>query len=136
MALGSILLVGTHIDGHLRRLAAASTVLFAVAALALAVLSGVPALVYVAAAAWGLAFGSSATLFITAAIHATADASDVAQSLTITIFNCSIGLGGLLGGILVAQAGGASLSWAALVLLAAAATAVVTGHRHAFPRNV
>ncbi|MCF3960157.1 hypothetical protein [Streptomyces fuscigenes] len=46
----SVVVVGTHIVRHLRRLVVASTVVFAAAALVPAVFSGVPALVYVAGA--------------------------------------------------------------------------------------
>ncbi|HEY3481527.1 MAG TPA: MFS transporter, partial [Streptomyces sp.] len=112
-----------------------STGLFAVSVLVLAVFSGAPALVYLAAAAWGLAFGSSPSLFVGAAITATKEASDVAQSITITVFSASIALGGFLGGLLVADLGASSLTWASLVLLAAAAAAVFSGKRHAFPQE-
>jgi predicted MFS family arabinose efflux permease len=129
----SVLVVGTHIDHHLRKLIVSSTVLFAISVLDLAVFSGVPALVYLAAAAWGLAFGSSPSLFIGGAIKATGPASDVAQSITITFFSASIALGGFLGGLLIEGLGTPSITWSALVLLLAAAAAVIGGKRHAFP---
>ncbi|MFE2544321.1 MFS transporter [Actinacidiphila glaucinigra] len=129
----SVLVVGTHIDQHLRRLVVGSTALFALTVLVLAVSSGVPVLVYVAVAAWGFAFGSSPSLFIGAAINATGAAADVAQSVTITVFSSSIALGGLAGGLLVADLGTASITWAALALLVAAAAAVTSGRKHAFP---
>ncbi|MEW2506863.1 MFS transporter [Amycolatopsis sp. CA-161197] len=129
----SVVVVGAHIDHHLRKLIVASTLLFGVSVLVLAVLSGVPALVYVAAAAWGLAFGSSPSLFIGAAITATAEAADVAQSIVISFFSGSIALGGLAGGLLIAGLGTASITWASLVLLVFSAVAVVGGRRHAFP---
>lgn len=131
----SVVVVGSHIDHHLRKLIVGSTGLFAVSVLVLAVFSGAPALVYLAAAAWGLAFGSSPSLFVGAAITATKEASDVAQSITITVFSASIALGGFLGGLLVADLGASSLTWASLVLLAAAAAAVFSGKRHAFPQE-
>jgi predicted MFS family arabinose efflux permease len=131
----SVVVVGTHIDHHLRRLVVGSTVLFAVSVLVLAVFSGVPVLVYVAAAAWGFAFGSSPSLFVGAAINATAAASDVAQSITITVFSSSIALGGFLGGLLVADLGAASITWASLALLVIAAAGVIGGRRHAFPKG-
>ncbi|WP_405765256.1 MFS transporter [Actinacidiphila glaucinigra] len=129
----SVVVVGTHIDRHLRRLVVGSTALFALTVLVLAASSGVPALVYVAVAAWGFAFGSSPSLFIGAAINATGAAADVAQSITITVFSSSIALGGLAGGLLVADLGTASITWAALALLVAAAAAVAGGRKHAFP---
>ncbi|MFB6720676.1 hypothetical protein ACFCV3_10965 [Kribbella sp. NPDC056345] len=63
----SVLVVGTHIDHHLRKLVVGSTLLFAISVPALALLSGIPVLVYIAAGAWGFAFGSSPSLFIAAA---------------------------------------------------------------------
>jgi predicted MFS family arabinose efflux permease len=129
----SVLVVGAHIDHHLRKLTVASTVLFAISVLVLAIFTGLPVLVYVAAAAWGLAFGSSPSLFIGAAIDATKAAADVAQSITITFFSASIALGGLIGGLLVADLGTTSITWATLTLLVVAAITVVAGRRHAFP---
>jgi predicted MFS family arabinose efflux permease len=110
-------------------------VLFAVGALVLAIFTGVPALIYIAVAAWGFAFGSSPSLFIGAAINATEEAADVAQSITITVFSSSIAAGGLLGGLLIADLGTMSLAWTTLVLLIASAIAVIGGRKHAFPKS-
>jgi predicted MFS family arabinose efflux permease len=131
----SVLVVGAHIDHHLRKLVVGSTVLFAISVLALAVFSGLPVLVYIAVAAWGFAFGSSPSLFIAAAIDATGPAAHVAQSITITVFSASIALGGLVGGLLIADLGTASMTWVSLALLVAATAAVIAGKTHAFPRN-
>jgi predicted MFS family arabinose efflux permease len=129
----SVLVVGTHIDHHLRKLVVGSTVLFAISVLVLAVFASEPVLIYVATAAWGFAFGSSPSLFIGGAINATGAASHVAQAITITVFSSSIALGALFGGVLVADLGTASITWASLVLVAAAAVAVIGGKKHAFP---
>ncbi|HEX4221669.1 MAG TPA: MFS transporter [Pseudonocardiaceae bacterium] len=131
----SVVVVGTHIDHHLRKLIVGSNVLFAISVLVLAVFTSLPALIYVAVAAWGFAFGSSPSLFIGSAIKATGPASDVAQSITITVFSGSIALGGLIGGLLVADLGTASITWASLILLIVSAAAVIGGRTHAFPRN-
>jgi predicted MFS family arabinose efflux permease len=131
----SVLVVGTHIDHHLRKLVVSSTVVFAACVLVLAVFAHAPVLVYVAVAAWGFAFGSSPSLFIGAAINATGDAADVAQSVTITVFSASIAIGGFIGGLLLAGLSTASITWAALVLLIAAAATVIGGTRHAFPKR-
>jgi predicted MFS family arabinose efflux permease len=131
----SVLVVGQHIDHHLRKLVVASTVLFAACVLVMAVLTGVPALIYAAAAAWGLAFGSSPSLFFAAAIDAAKDAPDVAQSITVTVVSGSIAAGGLIGGLLIAGLGTASITWAALILLVVAAVLVLGGRRHAFPSS-
>jgi predicted MFS family arabinose efflux permease len=131
----SVVVVGSQIDHHLRKLVVGSTVLFAASVLVLAVFSGLPVLVYLATAAWGLAFGSSPSLFIGGAINATGAASDVAQSITITVFSASIALGGFLGGLLVADLGAVSITWASLALLVASAVAVIGGRTHAFPKD-
>ncbi|MEU4670230.1 MFS transporter [Amycolatopsis sp. NPDC023774] len=131
----SVVVVGAHIDRHLRKLIVASTLLFAVSVLVLAGFAGVPALGYLAAAAWGLAFGSSPSLFIGGAINAAAEAADVVQSIVISFFSGSIALGGLVGGLLIAGLGTASITWASLVLLVFAAMAVIGGRKHAFPRG-
>ncbi|MFE6552979.1 MFS transporter [Streptomyces sp. NPDC057746] len=131
----SVLVVGTHIDRHLRRLVVGSTVLFAICVLVLALFSGAPLLVYIAVAAWGFAFGSSPSLFIGGAIDATGAAADVAQSITITVFSASIALGGFIGGLLLANLDATSIAWASLALLIAAGAAVIGGRRHAFPKG-
>ncbi|MBW8705871.1 Purine ribonucleoside efflux pump NepI [Streptomyces sp. MBT84] len=131
----SVLVVGTHIDRHLRRLVVGSTVLFAICVFVLALFSGVPLLVYIAVAAWGFAFGSSPSLFIGGAIDATGAASDVAQSITITVFSASIALGGFIGGLLLANLDATSITWASLALLIAAGAAVIGGRKHAFPKG-
>ncbi|MFI5708866.1 MFS transporter [Kribbella sp. NPDC051620] len=131
----SVVVVGTHIDHHLRKLVVASTIFFAISVLVLAVFAGLPVLIYLAVAAWGFAFGSSPSLFIAAAIDATGQAAHVAQSITITVFSASIALGGLAGGLLIAGLGTASIAWTSLALLLAATVAVIAGKSHAFPRN-
>ncbi|MEV6304613.1 MFS transporter [Actinoplanes sp. NPDC051861] len=131
----SVQVVGAHIDRHLRELTVGSTAVFAAAVLVLALLSDMPALIYVAAAAWGLAFGSSPSLFIGAVIEAAADASEVAQAITVTVFSASIAIGGLAGGLLVAGLGTPSITWSALVLLLVAAVLVIGGTKSAFPRK-
>jgi predicted MFS family arabinose efflux permease len=127
----SVVVVGAHIDRHLGKLIVGSTLLFGLSVLVLAVFSGVSALVYIAVAAWGFAFGSSPSLFFHGVIDATKAASDVAQSITVTVYSSSIALGGFLGGLLVANLGAASITWSALVLLVAAGAAVI----RAFPKR-
>ncbi|MGW3860645.1 MFS transporter [Streptomyces sp. NPDC005047] len=131
----SVLVVGAHIDRHLRKLTVSSTVVFGAAALLLGAVSGVPILVYVAVAAWGFAFGSSPSLFIGAAINATRQAADVAQSITITVFSASIAVGSFFGGLLIAGLGTTSLTWAALAFLIASAVTVIGGRKHTSPPN-
>ncbi|MFE0633371.1 MFS transporter [Streptomyces sp. NPDC058864] len=131
----SLLVVGTHIDRHLRKLVVSSVVTFAASVLVLAVLAHIPVLVYAAVAAWGFAFGSSPSLFVGAAINASGEAAHIAQSITITVFSASIAIGGLIGGLLLAAVSTASITWASLLLLIAAAVTVITGSKHAFPER-
>ena len=135
MALVSIGYVGARIDGHLRLLIVGSTVTFAVASLILVSLSSVPIFVYVGAAAWGLAFGSSGTLFTGAVGAVTGPAADVGQSMLVTVFNAGIALGGLLGGLLLSVFGPWSLAWSALLLTAPVAVTVIVAKRCAFPTD-
>ena len=59
-----------------------------------------PAILYLGVAAWGLGFGGSATLFVTAGIRAAG--TDGFQALVVTVFNLSIAAGGVFGGLLLA----------------------------------
>jgi len=129
----SIFLVGMFIDGHLRKLVVASTVLLAASALVMAVLTGLPVVIYIAAATWGLVYGNSATLFMAAIIKASGPAAHVGQSMVTLVFSISIGLGGLIGGVVVDGLGTKSIMWTALALLAAASVLAIGGKKHAFP---
>lgn len=112
--------VGLLIDRHLHRLTLGSTLLFAVAALALGAAAHQPAAVYAAVAAWGLAFGGAATLFQTTLAKAAGDAADVAQSMLVTAWNLAIAGGGIAGGLLLDRFGAGAFSPAMLALLLAA----------------
>jgi predicted MFS family arabinose efflux permease len=129
----SVLVVSAHIDKHHRKLVIASTLLLGVAVLVMAVLTGIPVFIYAAAAAWGLAFGSSPSLFMGAMIKPSGPAADVGQSLTVLVFSGSISLGGLIGGLLIEGLGTVSITWTALALLVVAAFLVIGGKKHAFP---
>jgi predicted MFS family arabinose efflux permease len=129
----SVVVVGKYSDRHHRRLMVASTVVLAVSMLAMAVLTGFPVVIYVAAAAWGLAYGSSAGLFMGAMINASGPAADVGQSMVTLVFSLAIALGGLVGGLLIDALGTGSITWTALALLVAAALLVIGGKKHAFP---
>lgn len=129
----SIWLTGVLIDRHHRRLVVVSTALFAVAAGVLAVAASSPAVDYAAVAAWGLAFGGAATLLQSALMRAAGKHADAAQSSMVTTWNLGIGLGGLVGGALLAGFGPESLIIAAVVLLVPTALAVLLARTHAFP---
>jgi predicted MFS family arabinose efflux permease len=115
--------VGLLIDRHLHRLTLGSTLLFAVAALALGAAAHQPTAVYGAVAAWGLAFGGAATLFQTTLAKAAGDAADVAQSMLVTAWNLAIAGGGIGGGLLLDRFSAGAFSPAMLALLLAALAA-------------
>ena len=115
--------VGLLIDRHLHRLTLGSTLLFAVAALALGAAAHQPTAVYGAVAAWGLAFGGAATLFQTTLAKAAGDAADVAQSMLVTAWNLAIAGGGIAGGLLLDRFSAGAFSPAMLALLLAALAA-------------
>ncbi|KVE37533.1 MFS transporter [Burkholderia sp. TSV86] len=128
-----IWIIGVLIDRHLRALTLASTVLFGLAALALGVAGNAPVVVYAAVAAWGLAFGGTATLFQTAIAITAGEGADVAQSMLVTTWNMAIAAGGSIGGVLLDRLGVAAFSPALLVLLAATLVVVWVAKHHGFP---
>ncbi|MFJ4223234.1 MFS transporter [Microbacterium sp. NPDC089695] len=129
----SIWLTGLFVDRHHRRLVVSSTVFFGAAAIALTLWSGSPVIDYIAVAAWGLAFGGAATLFQGALMSASGEHADAAQPLMVTMWNGGIGLGGLIGGILLAGLGTGSLLLAVAVLVAFTVVVVIFARTHAFP---
>jgi hypothetical protein len=54
---------------------------------------------------WGLAFGGAATLFQTAMVIRAKAATDIAQSMLVTVWNLAIAGGGVLGGIVLQHTG-------------------------------
>lgn len=127
-----IWLVGVLIDRHLRVLTLSSTALFGAAALALGLAGDMPAIVYAAVGAWGLAFGGSATLFQTALVTSAGADADVAQSMLVTAWNTAIAGGGLVGGILLDQFGVRAFAPVLLVLLGATLAVAWAAKRHGF----
>ncbi|WP_338769946.1 MFS transporter [Massilia sp. METH4] len=132
-SLASIWLTGMLIDRWLRALVLGSTVLFGASVLVLACFGTVPAVVWAAVAAWGLAYGGVPTLFQTASAQAAGDAADVAQSMIVTIWNLAIAVAGAGGGLLLEAAGPAALPWALLALLAPAWLVAWRARSHGFP---
>ncbi|WP_115529577.1 MFS transporter [Xanthomonas campestris] len=124
--------VGVLIDRHLRTLTLASTAVFGLAAAALGMAGDVPAVVYIAVAAWGIAFGGAATLFQTALANAAGDAADVAQSMLVTAWNSAIAGGGLVGGVLLQRYGAGAFAPALMVLLVATFVVVWRARQHGF----
>lgn len=130
-ALLSIWGTGALVDPHHRRLMVTSAVLFAASALVLAFATSSPVLLYLGVAAWGLAFGGSATLFLTAGMRAAG--TDAVQSVIVTAFNVSIAAGGVFGGLLLAGPGISSIPWATFAIMIPVAITAIAGRRHSFP---
>lgn len=131
-ALVSIWIAGLLIDRWLQQLVLASIVLFGLSALALGIAGGMPLVVYASVAIWGLAFGGSATLFQTASAKTAGKATDVAQSMIVTVWNVAIAGGGIAGGVLLETSGAASFPWTVLALLIAALAAAWVARSHGF----
>lgn len=91
-----------------------------------------PVVFFVGVAAWGVGFGGSAMLFVTAAIRAAG--TDGVQAAVVTVFNLSIAVGGLVGGLLLSGLGVTAIPWVAVALVVPTTAAVAAGRRHAFPR--
>lgn len=132
-SLASIWIVGAQIHRRLRALTIASTLLVAVSAALLAVLSDNTALVYIAALLWGLGWGGVPTLLQTAVTDAGGDSADAAQAMLVTLWNVAMAGGGILGGILLDAIGSDSFAWTMLLLLLPVLGAVVLARSHGFP---
>ncbi|MCP2169114.1 MFS transporter [Goodfellowiella coeruleoviolacea] len=130
-----IWLVGAVIDTRLRPLVLGCTAGFALAGTLIALAGGNPVLLCAATALWGLAFGGAPTLFPAAAARVAGRTTDLAQSLTITVWNIAIAAGAAIGGTILSgqwwPSGATALPWVA-VALAALAFALATLARRAF----
>lgn len=132
-ALAGIWITGLLIDRWLRELVLASTLLFALVALAFMFWPGHAPVIYVGVGAWGLAYGGVATLFQTASAKTAGEAADVAQSMIVTVWNIAIAGGGLIGGALLENAGTAAFPWVLIVLLTATFAVAFSAREHGFP---
>ncbi|MFD9632040.1 MFS transporter [Streptomyces violascens] len=132
-SLVSIWVVGAQINRRLRALMIASTLLIAVAAAILAVLSDSTAMVYVAVTLWGLGWGGAPTLLQTAVGDAGGEHADAAQAMLVTLWNVAMAAGGIVGGILLNLLGSTSFPWSILVLLAPVLIVVLAARAHGFP---
>ncbi|MEW2398917.1 MFS transporter [Streptomyces sp. NPDC046862] len=129
-SLVSIWIVGAHVDRRLRALTIAGALLFAAAAVLLALTADSAAVVYVAVTLWGLGWGGVATLLQTAVTDA---GGDSAQALLVTVWNGFMAAGGAVGGVLLGAVGPTSFPWSVLVLLAPVLAVVVAARAHGFP---
>ncbi|WP_411571700.1 MFS transporter [Pectobacterium cacticida] len=131
-ALLGIWIVGSVVDRWMRVSALVSLAAFALTALILGIGGTIPAVVYGATALWGLTFGGAATLLQTSLADAAGDGADVAQSMSVTVWNGAIAGGGIVGGILLDSWGVVSFPWVLLVLILAGLLATWASREHGF----
>lgn len=134
MVFGIASVVGTLGSGRLADTALARTlvsgIIFGILGLAAISLTLAPVPLLIAAAAWGLAFGSYSVLFQVSMARIAGPAADAAQSALVTMWNISIALGGAAGGLLLAGLGtGPLFPIAAALTLLALPLAIVIGRR-------
>ncbi|MFQ6147729.1 MFS transporter [Streptomyces seoulensis] len=132
-SLVSIWIVGARIQRRLRALTVAGALLVAAAAALLALLTDGGALVYVAAALWGLGWGGVPTLLQTAAGDAGGEHADAAQAMLVTLWNVAMAAGGVLGGVLLDAVGSRSFPPTVLLLLLPVLVVVLAARDHGFP---
>lgn len=125
-------LCGIFIDRMLGRLVLLNLMLFAFAMLLFAAIEAQPILVLVAVAIWGLSIGAAPVLLQTACAEAAGPNADVAQSVLVTVWNLALAAGGVVGGILLQQAGAHTFPWAMLGLLFLALLLVQLSKHYAF----
>lgn len=128
-----IWITGMQVDHHLRALMLACTLLFGLATSLLGLAALSPALIYAAIALWGLAFGGAPTLLQTALAKSAGHASDIAQSMLVTVWNLAIAGGGICGALLLEHYGVKAFSPAALMLLAPALGVIWLARHRGFP---
>jgi predicted MFS family arabinose efflux permease len=102
--------------------------------LALGLAAGVPGVLLVSVAAWGVAFGGAPTLIQTALVDASGPRrADAATSLQTTVYNAGIAMGSLTCAMVLEGLGAGALPWTALPLVLVALGVVAMGRRNAFP---
>ncbi|MGY1714134.1 MFS transporter [Geodermatophilus sp. SYSU D01106] len=107
-------LAGVLADRFPRRALAVTVAVLVLALGVIGVLGSSAAVTVVATVVWGVAYGALPTLTQTAARNAAPDAGDAAPGLTNATTNVGIAGGGVIGGLLVADAGALALTAAAL----------------------
>jgi predicted MFS family arabinose efflux permease len=129
-----IWVAGVRADRDLRSTLIAVLGLIAIAMLILGVAAHVPAVLLIAVALWGAAFGGAPTLLQAALVSASGPASaDVATAMQTTVYNTGIAAGSMGGGLILGSAGASALPWATFLLAAAALATVAAARRYAFP---
>ncbi|WP_065617155.1 MFS transporter [Pseudomonas moraviensis] len=138
-ALAGIWLTAKLVEPLLRTTVLLSLATFAVVCVALGFGGGMPEVIYVGVAVWGLTFGGAATLLQTALADAAGDGADVALSLNVVAWNSAIAGSGVVGGVLLDRWGVAAFPWAMLALVAIGFATAWGARAHGFksgPRSV
>ncbi|WPC26569.1 MFS transporter [Pseudomonas moraviensis] len=138
-ALAGIWLTAKLVEPLLRTTVLLSLATFAVVCVALGFGGGMPEVIYVGVAVWGLTFGGAATLLQTALADAAGDGADVALSLNVVAWNSAIAGSGVVGGVLLDRWGVAAFPWAMLALVAIGFAIAWGARAHGFksgPRSV
>jgi hypothetical protein len=131
LAIAAIAVTALLIDRRLRALVLTAIGLLTLSALLLGAAGTLPVAVLVCAGLWGLSFGGTATLFLTAG-NAAGPAADTIHPLVVTVWNAAIAGGGLLGGVLLSAGGAPSLPWSLLALLVPAMLLALHARRYGF----
>ncbi|EIK97476.1 major facilitator family transporter [Pseudomonas sp. M47T1] len=133
-ALIGIWAISRVVDNHLRVAVLVCLIGFLAVSIMLGLARSTPSIIYAAVVLWGLTFGGAATLLQTALAKAAGPAADVAQSISVVVWNTAIAGGGVLGGIILHSLGVAAFPWVLLVLISMALCAAYFSSTHAFPK--
>jgi predicted MFS family arabinose efflux permease len=129
-----IAVAGVLADRYLRPVLLAALAMVGAAMIALSQVAHGPAVLLIAVALWGGAFGGAPALLQTALTDASGPRhADVATSMQTTVYNTGIAAGSAAGGVILESSGVAALPWVTLLLTVAALAAVALARRHAFP---
>ncbi|MFI6865893.1 MFS transporter [Nocardia sp. NPDC050406] len=131
-----IAIVAALVDRWLRTLMLTATLLIAAAATTIATTADQPWLLFTAIAIWGAAFGGTPTMLPAAAATIAGPHGDIAQSMTITVWNIAIAGGAITGGALLDATHDTRTLPLTTALLALTACAIIrTARRHGFPHR-
>lgn len=131
-ALIGIWITGMLVDRHLRNLVLLSLAALAAVSVALATGMREQIVVFLAVIVWGWSFGGASTQMQTAAADAAGNHVDVVQAMVTTAWNLAIASGGVIGGLLLNNAGAVSFPWALLIFMAVALIIAWCAKKHAF----
>lgn len=131
-ALVGIWITGTLVDRHLRNLVLCSLAALAAVALILAAGMREQGIVVLTVIVWGWSFGGASTQMQTAAADSAGNHVDVVQAMVTTAWNLAIASGGVIGGVLLNNAGATSFPWAVMAFMAVALFIAYVGKNHAF----